>query len=91
MGLIGVSNKGYPILAIPKKNKIKFALTKIQANSLAKIKWDKIKWKGIGGKNNQSVIQTHHIATDKNKRFTKEFQKITKKIWFEIRWRLEQS
>ncbi|HEC1812902.1 TPA: hypothetical protein R1741_001684, partial [Campylobacter lari] len=41
MGLIGVSNKGYPILAIPKKNKIKFALAKIQANPLAKIKWDK--------------------------------------------------
>ncbi|MFY4691594.1 hypothetical protein ACOTVD_11255, partial [Campylobacter jejuni] len=50
MGLIGVSNKGYPILAIPKKNKIKFALAKIQANPLAKIKWDKIKWEGIGGK-----------------------------------------
>ncbi|WP_412097423.1 hypothetical protein UPTC17655_0895 [Campylobacter lari] len=50
MGLIGVSNKGYPILAIPKQNKIKFALTKIKANPLAKIKWDKIKWEGIGGK-----------------------------------------
>ncbi|MFY4691558.1 hypothetical protein ACOTVD_11070 [Campylobacter jejuni] len=50
MGLIGVSNKGYPILAIPKQNKIKFALAKIQANPLAKIKWDKIKWEGIGGK-----------------------------------------
>ncbi|MCV3425587.1 hypothetical protein [Campylobacter sp. IFREMER_LSEM_CL1085] len=50
MGLIGVSNKGYPILAIPKKNKIKFALAKIQANPLAKIKWDKIRWEGIGGK-----------------------------------------
>ncbi|EOH3683998.1 hypothetical protein [Campylobacter lari] len=50
MGLIGVSNKGYPILAIPKKNKIKFALAKIQANPLAKIKWDKIRWEGIGYK-----------------------------------------
>ncbi|MFG5141820.1 hypothetical protein [Campylobacter lari] len=50
MGLIGVSNKGYPILAIPKKNKIKFALAKIQANPLAKIKWDKIRWEGMGGK-----------------------------------------
>ncbi|WP_412097465.1 AHH domain-containing protein [Campylobacter lari] len=84
MGLIGVSNKGYPILAIPKQNKIKFALTKIKANPLAKIKWDKIKWEGIGGKNNQSVIQTHHIATDKNKRFTKEFQKITKKYGLKL-------
>ncbi|MFG5092390.1 hypothetical protein O8I37_08085, partial [Campylobacter lari] len=45
-----VSNKGYPILAIPKKNKIKFALAKIQANPLAKIKWDKIRWEGIGYK-----------------------------------------
>ncbi|HEC1801267.1 hypothetical protein O8I68_08335 [Campylobacter lari] len=50
IGLIGVSNKGYPILAIPKKNKIKFALAKIQANPLAKIKWDKIRWEGIGYK-----------------------------------------
>nr|MCR6539092.1 hypothetical protein [Campylobacter lari] len=49
MGLIGVSNKGYPILAIPKQNKIKFALAKIKTNPLAKIKWDKIKWEGIGG------------------------------------------
>ncbi|HIH2115759.1 TPA: hypothetical protein ACYKHK_001963, partial [Campylobacter coli] len=39
MGLIGVSNKGYPIFAIPKKNKIKFALAKIQASPLAKIKF----------------------------------------------------
>ncbi|EAH7178349.1 hypothetical protein F0985_08825, partial [Campylobacter coli] len=36
--------------AIPKKNKIKFALAKIQANPLAKIKWDKIRWEGMGGK-----------------------------------------
>ncbi|WP_250323688.1 AHH domain-containing protein, partial [Campylobacter lari] len=72
------------ILAIPKQNKIKFALTKIKANPLAKIKWDKIKWEGMGGKNNQSVIQTHHIATDKNKRFTKEFQKITKKYGLKL-------
>ncbi len=50
MGLIGMSIKGYPILAIPKKNKIKFALAKIQANPLAKIKWDKIRWEGGGGK-----------------------------------------
>lgn len=84
IGLIGVSNKGYPILAIPKKNKIKFALAKIQANPLAKIKWDKIRWEGIGDDNKQSPIQTHHIATDKNKRFTKEFQKITKKYGLEL-------
>ncbi|MBT0794969.1 AHH domain-containing protein [Campylobacter lari] len=40
------------------------------------MKWDKIKWEGIGGKNNQSVIQTHHIATDKNKKYTSKFQEI---------------
>ncbi len=50
MGLIGVSIKGYPIFAIPKKNKIKFALAKIQANPLAKIEYDRIRWEGIGGK-----------------------------------------
>ncbi|EKG0367288.1 hypothetical protein O1N01_001843 [Campylobacter coli] len=53
MGLIGVSNKGYPILAIPKKNKIKFALAKIQASPLAKIKFDRIRWEGMGGKRNK--------------------------------------
>ncbi len=50
MGLIGVSIKGYPIFAIPKKNKIKFALAKIQASPLAKIEYDRIRWEGIGGK-----------------------------------------
>ncbi|EKA0983611.1 hypothetical protein OJ516_001826, partial [Campylobacter jejuni] len=33
----------------PKKNKIKFALAKIQASPLAKIKYDRIRWEG-GGK-----------------------------------------
>ncbi|AJD01876.1 hypothetical protein [Campylobacter lari] len=56
MGLIGVSNKGYPILAIPKQNKIKFALTKIKANPLAKIKWDKIKWEGIESKEEAKML-----------------------------------
>ncbi|ENQ3626282.1 TNT domain-containing protein, partial [Campylobacter jejuni] len=46
---IGMSIKGYPIFAIPKKNKIKFALAKIQASPLAKIKYDRIRWEG-GGK-----------------------------------------
>ncbi|AOH51070.1 hypothetical protein CC14983A_a0159 (plasmid) [Campylobacter coli] len=50
MGLIGMSIKGYPIFAIPKKNKIKFALAKIQASPLAKIKFDRIRWEGGGGK-----------------------------------------
>ncbi|MGJ0190690.1 hypothetical protein ACP0SL_09890, partial [Campylobacter coli] len=50
MGLIGVSIKGYPIFAIPKKNKIQFALAKIQASPLAKIEYDRIRWEGIGGK-----------------------------------------
>ncbi|EPR5310936.1 hypothetical protein ACU6LA_001847 [Campylobacter jejuni] len=50
MGLIGMSIKGYPIFAIPKKNKIKFALAKIQANPLAKIEYDRIRWEGGGGK-----------------------------------------
>ncbi|EAJ1270511.1 hypothetical protein A0Y74_07745 [Campylobacter lari] len=48
------------------------------------MKWDKIRWEGIGDDNKQSPIQTHHIATDKNKRFTKEFQKITKKYGLEL-------
>ncbi|HID0228972.1 TPA: TNT domain-containing protein [Campylobacter jejuni] len=50
MGLIGMSIKGYPIFAIPKKNKIKFALAKIQASPLAKIKYDRIRWQGIVNK-----------------------------------------
>ncbi|ECO7137247.1 hypothetical protein FXN04_09170, partial [Campylobacter jejuni] len=33
-----------------KKNKIKFALAKIQASPLAKIKFDRIRWEGMGGK-----------------------------------------
>ncbi|EPO4956358.1 hypothetical protein ACUA11_001775, partial [Campylobacter jejuni] len=53
MGLIGMSIKGYPIFAIPKKNKIKFALAKIQASPLAKIKFDRIRWEGMGGKRNK--------------------------------------
>ncbi|BDL80863.1 hypothetical protein THJ026_11760 [Campylobacter jejuni] len=53
MGLIGMSIKGYPIFAIPKKNKIKFALAKIQASPLAKIKYDRIRWEGMGGKRNK--------------------------------------
>ncbi|HDZ5125991.1 TPA: hypothetical protein RTH33_001676 [Campylobacter jejuni] len=54
MGLIGVSIKGYPIFAIPKKNKIKFSLAKIQARPLAKIKYNKIRWQGIGDKKNKN-------------------------------------
>ncbi|HDZ5129296.1 TPA: hypothetical protein RTH32_001724 [Campylobacter jejuni] len=54
MGLIGVSIKGYPIFAIPKKNKIKFSLAKTQASPLAKIKYDKIRWQGIGDKKNKN-------------------------------------
>ncbi|RTJ02743.1 hypothetical protein C3H99_09325, partial [Campylobacter jejuni] len=38
------------VLSIPKGNKIKFALTKIQASPLAKIKFDRIRWQGIGDK-----------------------------------------
>ncbi|MBZ8190342.1 hypothetical protein VWN47_09595, partial [Campylobacter jejuni] len=53
MGLIGMSIKGYPIFAIPKKNKIKFALAKIQASPLTKIKFDRIRWEGGGGKRNK--------------------------------------
>ncbi|EAL6249349.1 DUF4237 domain-containing protein, partial [Campylobacter coli] len=39
-----------------KKNKIKFALAKIQANPLAKIKWDKIKWEGIESKEEAKML-----------------------------------
>ncbi|MBZ7954733.1 hypothetical protein H2278_07855, partial [Campylobacter sp. W0018] len=54
MGLIGVSNKGYPVLSIPKGNKIKFALTKIQASPLAKIRYDRKKWQKIKVKNDRA-------------------------------------
>ncbi|HDZ4944421.1 TPA: hypothetical protein RTF91_001558 [Campylobacter jejuni] len=67
MGLIGVSIKGYPIFAIPKKNKIKFSLAKIQASPLAKIKYDKIRWQGIGDKKNKSN-RTKQIQRLKNNR-----------------------
>ncbi|EIT3368041.1 hypothetical protein VBZ91_001692 [Campylobacter coli] len=78
MGLIGVSNKGYPILAIPKKNKIKFALAKIKANPLAKIKWDKIKWEGIGGKRskkNKNDIARQIQALKNNQQRQKDINK----------------
>ncbi|WP_335789581.1 AHH domain-containing protein, partial [Campylobacter jejuni] len=61
-----------------------FALAKIQASPLAKIKFDRIRWEGGGSNNKQPPIQTHHIATDKNKKFTKEFRKITKKYNMEL-------
>ncbi|EHV5871612.1 AHH domain-containing protein, partial [Campylobacter jejuni] len=48
------------------------------------MKYDRIRWEGGGSDNKQPPIQTHHIATDKNKRFTKEFQKITKKYSLEL-------
>ncbi|EAI4517192.1 AHH domain-containing protein [Campylobacter jejuni] len=48
------------------------------------MEYDRIRWEGGGDDNKQSSIQTHHIATDKNKRFTKEFQKITKKYSLEL-------
>lgn len=47
MGLIGVSDKAYPILAIPKKNTIKFSPAKIKANPLSKIEYERIQWEGI--------------------------------------------
>ena len=50
MGLIGVSDKGYPIFAIPKKNAIKFSLAKIKANPLSKLEYEKIQWEGVGEK-----------------------------------------
>ncbi|TKX28472.1 hypothetical protein CQA76_08735, partial [Campylobacter aviculae] len=52
MGLIGISMKGYPIFAIPKSNKIKFAPMKIQANKLRKVKNKKQEWEQVilGGK-----------------------------------------
>ena len=50
MGLIGVSLKAYPILAIPKKNTIKFSLAKIKANPLSKIEYKRMQWEGVGEK-----------------------------------------
>ncbi|EAK8229305.1 hypothetical protein E7O39_09510, partial [Campylobacter jejuni] len=48
------------------------------------MKFDRIRWEGGGSDNKQPPIQTHHIATDKNKKFTKEFRKITKKYNMEL-------
>ncbi|WP_187153065.1 hypothetical protein [Campylobacter volucris] len=75
IGLIGVSNKGYPILAIPKKNKIKFALAKIQANPLAKIKWDKIRWEGIGDITNNHQFKPIILLLIRIKDLLKNFKK----------------
>ena len=47
MGLIGVSDKAYPILAIPKKNTIKFSPMKLKANPLSKLEYERIQWEGI--------------------------------------------
>ncbi|WP_252366371.1 AHH domain-containing protein, partial [Campylobacter jejuni] len=43
---------------------------------LAKIKFDRIRWEGGGSDNKQPPIQTHHIATDKSKKYTPKFQEI---------------
>ncbi|EAI9623364.1 AHH domain-containing protein [Campylobacter coli] len=48
------------------------------------MKYDRIRWEGMGDDNKQPPIQTHHIATDKNKKYTKEFRKITKKYNMEL-------
>ncbi|HEC2421878.1 TPA: AHH domain-containing protein [Campylobacter jejuni] len=40
------------------------------------MKYDRIRWEGIGGKRNQLPIQTHHIATNKSKKYTPKFQEI---------------
>lgn len=50
MGLIGVSDKAYPILAIPKKNTIKFSPAKLKANPLSKLEYERIQWEGVGEK-----------------------------------------
>ncbi|MBZ7939845.1 hypothetical protein H2277_08760, partial [Campylobacter sp. W0014] len=71
MGLIGVSNKGYPVLSIPKGNKIKFALTKIQASPLAKIKYDRIKWQKIKIKNDRAK-QIEALKNNRQKGINKE-------------------
>lgn len=43
LGLIGTSDKGFPILAIPKPNKIKFSPIKTKASKLAKITYEQMK------------------------------------------------
>ncbi|TLD79328.1 hypothetical protein LS70_009870, partial [Helicobacter sp. MIT 11-5569] len=48
MGLIGISLKGYPILVIPKKNKIKFSPLKLPSNPSPKIEYQREQWEGIG-------------------------------------------
>ncbi|EAJ8234237.1 AHH domain-containing protein [Campylobacter coli] len=40
------------------------------------MKFDRIRWEGIGDDNKQPPIQTHHIATDKSKKYTPKFQEI---------------
>ncbi|WP_289686520.1 AHH domain-containing protein, partial [Helicobacter rodentium] len=82
--------KAYPILAIPKKNTIKFSPAKIKANPLSKLEYERIQWEGIkkekeskkDKKEVESKIipnQTHHIATNKNRKYIKEFENIAKK------------
>lgn len=45
LGLIGVSDKGFPILAIPKQNTIRFSLVKMPAPKIPSISYGVIQWK----------------------------------------------
>ncbi|ELD9081954.1 AHH domain-containing protein, partial [Campylobacter jejuni] len=40
------------------------------------MKYDRIRWEGGGSDNKQPPIQTHHIATNKSKKYTPKFQEI---------------
>ena len=62
MGLIGVSDKAYPILAIPKKNTIKFSPMKLKANPLDKIEYERIQWEGIK-KEKEKKVESKSISS----------------------------
>lgn len=62
MGLIGVSDKAYPILAIPKKNTIKFSPMKLKANPLDKIEYERIQWEGIK-KEKEKKVESKSVSS----------------------------
>ena len=62
MGLIGVSDKAYPILAIPKKNTIKFSPMKLKANPLDKIEYERIQWEGIK-KEEEKKVESKSVSS----------------------------
>ncbi|WP_301185595.1 hypothetical protein, partial [Helicobacter rodentium] len=54
--------KAYPILAIPKKNTIKFSPMKLKANPLDKIEYERIQWEGIK-KEKEKKVESKSISS----------------------------